>query len=231
MSFILDALRKIDRERPAEGSSPSAFTGAPAFSPDQVRRRREITVMASIAAASAVLTAVAFMLVSRNGEDAANASGASTVARAPAARENALEAAPVARELPPATRELPPRTPEEAAETIRAAAVGETVPEIRVRGSSASVEAPPEPESEEPPATSEATAAEGIEEPEVEEELSPSFPPLVLQGTSFINGIAVAVISDRRVFEGDTIEGAVVIRIEERSVELEFEGHRFTISL
>jgi hypothetical protein len=60
----------------------------------------------------------------------------------------------------------------------------------------------------------------------------PSEPPrLVLQGTSVLDGRPVAVVSDRRVFEGDTIEGAIVIRIEERSVELEFQGKRFTLTL
>jgi hypothetical protein len=53
----------------------------------------------------------------------------------------------------------------------------------------------------------------------------------VLQGTSVLDGRPVAVVSDRRVFEGDTIEGAIVIRIEERSVELEFQGKRFTLTL
>jgi hypothetical protein len=59
----------------------------------------------------------------------------------------------------------------------------------------------------------------------------PELPRLVLQGTSVLGGKPVAVVSDRRVFEGDTIEGAVVIRIEERSVTLEFEGRRFTLTL
>jgi hypothetical protein len=56
-------------------------------------------------------------------------------------------------------------------------------------------------------------------------------PRLVLQGTSVLDGRPVAVVSDRRVFEGDIIEGAVVITIGERSVELEFEGQRFTLTL
>jgi hypothetical protein len=60
---------------------------------------------------------------------------------------------------------------------------------------------------------------------------SPREPPrLVLQGTSVLDGRPVAVVSDRRVFEGDIIEGAVVIHIDERSVELEFEGQRFTLT-
>jgi hypothetical protein len=64
-----------------------------------------------------------------------------------------------------------------------------------------------------------------------EEPLPDHFPKLELQGTSVIDGAPVAVISDRRVFEGDTIDGARVVRIEERAVTLEFEGRRFTITL
>ncbi len=53
----------------------------------------------------------------------------------------------------------------------------------------------------------------------------------MLQGTSVIGNDAVAVISDQRVFEGDRIEGALVIRIGEREVELELDGRRFTLHL
>jgi hypothetical protein len=67
---------------------------------------------------------------------------------------------------------------------------------------------------------------EGAEDP-----LPGHFPKLVLQGTSVIDGAPVAVISDRRVFEGDSIDGARVVEIEERAVTLEFEGRRFTLSL
>jgi hypothetical protein len=63
------------------------------------------------------------------------------------------------------------------------------------------------------------------------EPLPADFPNLVLQGTSIIGNNAVAVISDQRVFEGDRIEGALVIKIGERAVELELDGRRFTIRL
>ncbi len=71
---------------------------------------------------------------------------------------------------------------------------------------------------------------------EVEEALEPvesnvAIPTLVLQGTSVIDGNPVAVISDQRVFEGDLIEGARVVRIGEREVELELEGKRFVLRL
>lgn len=56
-------------------------------------------------------------------------------------------------------------------------------------------------------------------------------PTLVLQGTSVLDGNAVAVISEKRVFEGDWIDGARVVAIREREVELEFEGRVFTLRL
>ena len=68
-------------------------------------------------------------------------------------------------------------------------------------------------------------------EPQDSEPLPDDFPDLVLQGTSVIGNNAVAVISDQRVFEGDRIEGALVIRIGEREVELELDGRRFTLRL
>jgi hypothetical protein len=213
MSFILDALRKIDRERPAQGPNAGSFTGATTTSRDEARHRREVAVTASVAVASALLTAVAFTLVSRSGVQTESPSR--DAALAPAALPSQT--------LRLETRELPPvpRPREEAAEIDVAAPATERD----------SVAIPDPVESKETESRSH-SETDPTPEPEGEmEDPSPGFPQLVLQGTSFINGIAVAVISDRRVFEGDTIEGAVVIRIDERSVELEFEGHRFTISL
>jgi hypothetical protein len=73
----------------------------------------------------------------------------------------------------------------------------------------------------------------GTDSETVEDEASlpDNFPKFVLQGTSVINGAPVAVINDQRVFEGDSVEGARVVGIEERSVELELEGIRFRIQL
>jgi hypothetical protein len=124
---------------------------------------------------------------------------------------------------PPASRAEPRPTPREAATPVQAADVSapvepapkdETPQNIRLVGHDS-------------PARG-STASEAPTEPADEAE---SFPRLVLQGTSVIDGEPVAVISDRRVFEGDQIDGALVIRIGERVVELEFEGRRFTISL
>ncbi len=64
-----------------------------------------------------------------------------------------------------------------------------------------------------------------------QEKLPADLPPLALQGTSVIDGTPVAVVNYQRVFEGDIIEGARVIKILDRAVELEFKGSRFTIRL
>jgi hypothetical protein len=95
------------------------------------------------------------------------------------------------------------------------------------------VEAPiPEPvqvaeaEAEPPPPSSNDEAIPDAQAAAPAQEL----PQLVLQGTSVLAGKPVAVVSDRRVFEGDIVEGALVLRIEERLVELEFDGRRFTLT-
>ena len=67
-------------------------------------------------------------------------------------------------------------------------------------------------------------------EPEPDE-LPADLPKLTLQGTSVIDGQPVAVVNYPRVFEGDLVEGARVVKILDRAVELEFKGERFTIRL
>jgi cytoskeletal protein RodZ len=62
------------------------------------------------------------------------------------------------------------------------------------------------------------------------QEVPEGLPELVLQGTSIVEGKPVAVVNYQRLFEGDFIEGARVIKISDSLVELEFKGKRFTIS-
>jgi len=61
-------------------------------------------------------------------------------------------------------------------------------------------------------------------------EIPEGLPELVLQGTSVVEGQPVAVVNYQRLFEGDFIEGARVIRISDSLVELEFKGKRFKLS-
>ncbi len=61
-------------------------------------------------------------------------------------------------------------------------------------------------------------------------EIPEGLPELILQGTSIVDGKAIAVVNYQRLFEGDTIEGATVVKIADRSVELEYEGKKFTLT-
>ena len=193
MSFILDALRKVDQENRQSGEVVPPVAAVEKLRQERVRRRRsQFAAMAAIALASAVATA---LLLRRPapGPDLPSAP-------APQTAVEAVVESPVLEIEPPRTK----------AEAV----VPERAPE------------PPEPGSERavPP-------ERDVPTPPVANEPARELPRLVLQGTSVLDGRPVAVVSDRRVFEGDIIEGAVVITIGERSVELEFEGQRFTLTL
>ena len=193
MSFILDALRKVDQENRQSGEVVPPVAAVEKLRQERVRRRRsQFAAMAAIALASAVATA----LLLRRPPPRPDLPSAP----APQTAVEAVVESPVLEIEPPRTKAksvVPERAPE-----------------------------PPEPSSERavPP-------ERDVPTPPVANEPATERPRLVLQGTSVLDGRPVAVVSDRRVFEGDIIEGAVVITIGERTVELEFEGQRFTLTL
>ena len=233
MSLILDALKKIEQDkRRSGGSQIESIT----VSRGRFGGRQHVLSMAAIAVGSVLLTAaaVSFLINNRHGADA-------TVAVAPPEPLEPLEieAQPEPRELktPPTeletpvvvvTKEASVRTrdpepdpdpasieeaPDDATQPIR------LVGRERVLSDGLSIKDPAE------------SFDHDDAKPQDSEPLPDDFPDLVLQGTSVIGNNAVAVISDQRVFEGDCIEGALVIRIGEREVELELDGRRFTLRL
>ncbi|MGH9318902.1 MAG: hypothetical protein ACRD3V_03305 [Vicinamibacteria bacterium] len=259
MSFILDALRKVDQEKGPPGRSAPAVSSIEKLEQERHRRRRQYAAMAVIAVVSAGATAAALRMLPK-GEAPIEATvlEPASIASAPPMPEPEREVTL----LPENPEEGPGALPAPLAEpaTTHEARESEPVPE-QAEASPAEVETEPERELDtgiepEPEAEPEAAAGEWEPEPpgtirvvgqesptrsiyyqseEVPEATGandppPDFPPLVLQGTSVLDGKPVAVVSDRRVFEGDLIEGATVIRIEERSVELEYQGRRFTVS-
>jgi len=60
--------------------------------------------------------------------------------------------------------------------------------------------------------------------PPAEPQKQAEFPPLVLNGVFFSQAEGYALINNRIVKEGDTVDGALVKRIRLEEVELEFEG-------
>ncbi len=189
MSFILDALRKVDRETREADEVVPPVAAVEKLRKEKQHRRRQFAAMAAIGVVSAAATT---LLMRRPPIPETPIAAPQETAEAPVEIPSVVEAEVVADGLKPVDaveREAPPSV------------------------QSASVARAEVPKTDDPA-------------PEAEPEL----PELVLQGTSVLSGKPVAVVSDRRVFEGDTIEGAVVVRIEERLVELEFEGRRFTLT-
>ena len=244
MSLILDALKKIEQDkRRSDGSQIESI----AVSRGRFGGRQHVLSMAAIAVGSALLAAaaVSFLNNNRQGTEEAEAEAATV----PVATSN-VEAPPVEPVEPVEPVKLdtprPAAAPPVVAETKEAS--------VRAREPAPAPVSDPEPASiEEAPDDSTqpirlvgrervllsglgvGDAAESFEhddaEPQDSEPLPDDFPDLVLQGTSVIGNDAVAVISDERVFEGDRIQGALVIRIGEREVELELDGRRFTLHL
>jgi hypothetical protein len=278
MSFILDALQKVEKERRAGASAALGSDGRIARL-ENAKRRRHRALLVAIALVSAGLTAVVLRMFPSRSVEAEPTPVAAAATTAPPETEAPASTAATKVEPPSvaAEKDTPPSDGAASAAAVsspiskdestkksnRAMPVRTTSRKERAAASepvsalaSAPNPAPPPPPPENPESAVPAPAAE---DPVSDEPVTPirlvgpasasrleptadaSEPPpatvpagephLILQGTSVVDGHPVAVISDRRVFEGDNIEGAVVIRIEERSVELEFEGRRFTLSL
>ncbi len=206
MSFILDALRRVDQENRHSDEVVPPVAAIEKLRNERVRRRRsQFAAMAAIALGSAVATALLLRQMSPAPDSPA----------APAPAQQTHTAVETVVESPVLEIE-PPRTEARAVVPKRAPEPPKTSSEPAVPP-----ERPERPERAKP----------GVTPSPVTHELATELPHLVLQGTSVLDGEPVAVVSDRRVFEGDIIEGALVIRIEERSVELEFKGQRFTLTL
>ncbi len=226
MSFILDALKKIEEDK-RRGEAHQA-TDVLAVGRSRGPSSRFVVVTVAIALASAALTAT--LLLRRP-----TSLGDSTVTGeppAPLAKETAVAApppsvpvtsSPLAR---PQKKTSPAASPESSPEPVAADPEPEPAAAFRLVGKES-----PRLYGGYPPASEVAEDGAPGESIGDEEPLPGHFPKLVLQGTSVINGEPVAVINDQRVFEGDHVEGARVMGIEERAVELELEGLRFTIRL
>jgi len=199
MSFILDALRKVDQDNRQSGEVVPPVVAVEKRRKEKRNRRRQLAAMAVIAAGSAAATAL--------------------LLRQPAA--------PVPEPAPPSSPGLQAVAAEPTMEASVESPVVETgLPTTDIALVESAPDPAPAPEPEAPPGSEALSPVVEAAEPP-----PPEPPRLVLQGTSVLDGKPVAVVSDRRVFEGDIIEGAVVIRILERSVELEFEGRRFILTL
>jgi hypothetical protein len=238
MSFILDALKKLERQKQKEDVSDEdgvVMEGGRRWG--ETKRRIEFSRGWAVVALVALILAVVALYYSLR-VDTTEAPPPQTAGPSSQPEPSGDEALPPAglisedTQAPDSHVESPPVStpPLIIPDTVQespgeeAAVDHELVPEedieaappVRLVGRSTEDRPAPEP---------------AVESEDVSEEIPEGLPELVLQGTSVVDGRPVAVVNYKRLFEGDTIEGARVIRISERVVELEYEGKRFIIKL
>jgi hypothetical protein len=177
VSLILDALRKLERERsaPQRGVVVVAAEG----SPDGRR-----AALAGALAAAVVLVPLTFWVTTR---------------LAPAPEPSPATAPPLAAAAPGSLEAAPSPPIAASAAPTRAA--------------------PPASPPASPPATSGPPSAPAS-----------AAPAWVLQAIAQRDGRPVALINDRLVREGDSLNGARVVRIGSSEVELEVAGRRLVLS-
>lgn len=224
MSFILDALKKLERQKQdGAGSADVAFVeGGRPFRAET--RGRWIVWGSVIVAIAALIIAGAALFETMRALRPADSAAISTE---PPPFEGAGSAPSMDRDRqtgagepsvgpPPVSSVNVATTPSvesmEAEPSEEGEAI-ETAHAVRLVGRSGAERARPAEERLDP----------------TEFEIPAGLPQLVLQGTSIVDGKPVAVVNYQRLFEGDFIEGARVIRISESVVELEYQGERFKI--
>jgi len=241
MSFILDALKKLERQKqegdPSQSGDQPVMVGGRRWGE---KRAGSAFGWGSVIVAVAALIVAGLALYRSLAPSAATSSnGALPTAPASSPPESSAPdtsatgaeskdmGEPEPESPPGSSRESPPRgTPasddgksepeQQYVEELGESELDEieTSPPVRLIGRPRG-ERTPEEKSEEPAALT--------------SEIPEGLPELVLQGTSVVDGKSIAVVNYQRLFEGDTIEGARVIRITDRFVELEYEGKRFTL--
>jgi hypothetical protein len=243
MSFILDALKKLERQKQSGGSldeeGPTTTTQGVRRWTEERHGRPYGWGSVGVALVALILAVVALYRSQQSpapppspSESPASSVRPKSSTPRPADRskkeEESFSTKAKKAESQPATTAVPPHpsSQEPKAETPAAEVVEDT--DVKA----------PEPS---PPAhpvrllgrNATDRAVDGAGDDEVgapSSELPEGLPELVLQGTSVVEGEPVAVVNYQRLFVGDFIEGARVIRISDSLVELEFKGKRFRIS-
>jgi hypothetical protein len=223
VSLILDALRKLERERDPNRPPGVLVVGSVPWG--ETSRHRRVAIAAGIAAVLALAVLAGWMLRPALRAPAV----ASPSATPPGPLESRPAPAPLASSMPDlpnaaAASEQPPPP-------IRLSKPPSSAP---MRGAQATSPTPsptdgasepaPGAESQPVPARERISVSPGVEG----EAAPPAAPPgeLRLNAISQRDGRPVALINDRLVFEGDSFDGVRVIRIGEAEVEVEVEGER-----
>ena len=196
MSLILDALKKLERDKDAREPNVLVVGSVPWGA-----RARSRLPLAAALAGTGLVALVAFALWPRD-RPARPAAAPSPVGSAPAPTPTTSAAPPV----PAAVRASAAPPPEARRLSVPSAAVGPA--EVPSPGSA--------PAEEEESATS----------PSPSRVEAPAPDDLHLNAISQRDGRPVALINDRLLFEGDSFDGVKILRIGETEVEVEVRGKR-----
>jgi len=215
MSFILDALKKVERKTNENAQNAVVMQGGRRWGDRRFPWALGAVVLLAISALA--LATVSFLRSFPSGSVEPESERPEVSIREPSTETVTS----------PPSREVPPPERSERAETVAPSATVEDEGPAVIAESEEPQAAPPITlvgrSADGPGAAALSTTGDGQPPSEL--------PPLVLQGTSMIDGRPVAVVNYQRVFEGDFIEGARVVKILDRAVELEFQGTQFTIRL
>jgi hypothetical protein len=231
MSFILEALKKVDRKKD-DAQDGVLMQGGRRWG--ETRFPWALVGVVFVAVVALALASVA-LIRSFQGE-AAEAPLVETTSPAPSSiRVPAEETAIEDLDRAPSPDERPIAEASEARNAPVRTETPATPAPVDTEDIPATEETDVEDVGAAPPVRLVGRASDGPSLAEVDtaadEEPPSELPSLVLQGTSVIDGKPVAVVNYQRLFEGDFIEGARVVKILDRAVELDFKGTRFTIRL
>ena len=229
MSFILDALKKLEREKQAR--EPGVVMVGPVPWGGRDRRRWARTLGLAAAALGVVVMGALWWLQAEPAPPRpVDRDAAAGQASEPSP---AVASAPAATTLPPAGEAVVARP--SASRDRRATTAAAPAPARRER------DLPPAPPAPTPATPSQATAPEEIApavvetapEPPIEpapaEEGAAADPEFRLTAISTRDGEPIALLNDRLVREGDSFGGVRVLRIGATDVEIEVDGQRRTI--
>ena len=224
MSLILDALRKLEREKDARAPGILVVGSVPW---GETSRARRVALVGVAVAALSLAVALGWLLRPATAPPAAQEPPATTTP-APPTRSAPTPAPPAA--TPPLSWASPAPPPPPAIRLDRPAARPATpvpqdtapVPPGAAAASEPMPAALPAPDAPATDRISVSPAAPEAGQPPA----TPNPDALRLTAISQRDGRPVALINDRLVFEGDSFEGVRVIRIGEAEVEVEVRGER-----
>jgi hypothetical protein len=228
MSLILDALRKLEREKDPRAPGVLVVGSVPW---GETSRTRRVVFAGLAAAAMALAVGVGWLLRATPAPRATPVPPVTTptLAVQPAPTPMPQPAAPPLAWAPQAT--LPPAPPIRISrpaptrDAVSPKAAPETARDEDVASEPVAADAPTavEPAAQPPPGRIEVAPAATEADPSVP---APAPDGLRLNAISKRDGRSVALINDRLVFEGDSFDGVRVIRIGEAEVEVEVKGER-----